>query len=34
LISLNEDAIRTSGKMSWGETWGDWTPSRDDTFVN
>ncbi len=35
LISMKEDAIRTSGKMTWDtEGWGDWTPNREDTFVN
>ena len=35
VVCLKEDAIRTSGKMTWDvEGWGDWTPNRDDTFVN
>ena len=28
------DIVRTSnGVMQWGDGWGDWNPSRGDTFV-
>lgn len=28
-----EDTIRTSGQMAWGD-WGDWNPGRQDTFFS